>query len=90
MPTFSHPDYTVGSGIPPDLLTPHCDHRSQSDIFGMMSPWGRSRAFTAGRELPSVCGKAHPAPKVVLTYPCVVGYYYTQAMNFLGNFLNIT
>ena len=26
-PTFSHPDYTVGPGIPPGLLTPRCNHK---------------------------------------------------------------
>ncbi len=51
---FSHPDYTVGSGLSPDLLTPRCN--MLISFLGRREIRGRSRArllrrHTAGREL---------------------------------------
>jgi hypothetical protein len=39
---FFHPDYTVGSGITPDLLTyrPHGRHRSRAQLRRALPPVG--------------------------------------------------
>lgn len=51
--TFSHPDYTVGPGITPDLLRPHTRLGSRA-----VPPIGNCR-----RTAP-----AHPAPKVCMDF----------------------
>lgn len=47
---FFHPDYTVGPGIAPDLLTLHVSKLTQA-LAGLTLT-----SFTAG-------GESHPAPK---------------------------